>query len=161
MGFSVLLLLDMKPKSRLVSEDLIQIKYFNVIFPPKEKKKNKKAVLFVVRSKNSVRLVFRFGLVSCKDGSDLIWSLFSENGTAADALTEAPILQSCITTGIEVFLMCRRVCHNQIKEDSNLALSGFQTHDAVFSVLNFHVTRFRSLTGSVTVHYYFKMTCLN
>lgn len=79
--------------------------------------------------------MFRFDLVLCKDQSDLIWSLFSENGTAADAFTEAPILQSCITTGIDVLLMCRRVCHNRIKEDSNLDLTLFQTHATlVFSV---------------------------
>lgn len=54
--------------------------------------------------------------------------MFSENGTAADAFTEAPILQSCITTGIEVILMCRRECfHNRIKEDSNLDVTGLQT----------------------------------
>lgn len=46
---------------------------------------------FVACSWNPVRLVFKFGLVPCKDGSDLIWSLFSENGIAADAFTEAPI----------------------------------------------------------------------
>lgn len=47
---------------------------------------------FVVAcSRNPVRLVLMFGLVPWKDRSDLIWSLFSENGTAADALTEAPI----------------------------------------------------------------------
>lgn len=85
-------------------------------------------LLFVACSRMLERLVLKFGLVSYKDGPNLIWSLFSENGTAADAFTEAPILQSCITTGIEVILMCRRVCHNRIKEDSNLDLTVFQTH---------------------------------
>lgn len=33
--------------------------------------------------------------------------------------------------------MCRRVCHNQIKEDSNLDLTGFQIHNLV----NFPVTQ--------------------
>lgn len=48
-------------------------------------------VWFVACCRNPVRLVFKFGLVSCKDWTDLIWSVFSENGTAADALPEAPI----------------------------------------------------------------------
>lgn len=85
-------------------------------------------VPFIACSRNLVRLMLKFGLVSCQHGPNLIWSSFSENGTAADAFTEAPTLQSCITVGIEVILMCPRVCHNRIKEDSNLDLTGFQTH---------------------------------
>ena len=33
----------------------------------------------------------KFGLVSLKDRSNLIWGLFSESGAAADALTKEPI----------------------------------------------------------------------
>lgn len=50
-------------------------------------------VSFVARGRNPVRLALKFGLVfpPCKDWSNLIWSLFSESGTAADAFTKAPI----------------------------------------------------------------------
>lgn len=48
-------------------------------------------VMFVECSRNPVRLVFQVWPRFQKDWSNLIWSMFSENGTAADAFTEAPI----------------------------------------------------------------------
>lgn len=55
----------------------------------------------------------RFDLVSYMDLTNLIWSLFSENGTAADAFYRSTNRQTCIITGIEFILMCRRECfHN-------------------------------------------------
>lgn len=128
----------MNLKSRLVSEDLIQIQkelYITYALPKKLTLRN---ISFVACSRNPGRLVCKFGLVSCKDWSNLIWSLFSENGTAADAFYWSANLQSCITTGIEIILMCRRECfHNWIKEDSNLDLTGFKTHkNVVFSMLH-------------------------
>lgn len=92
------------------------------------------------------------------DLTNLIWSLFSENGTAADAFYRSTNRQTCIITGIEFILMCRRECfHNWIKEDSNLDLTCVQTQTVAFSVLHILLS-FKASLGQHSLPSYYRPT---
>lgn len=84
MGLSVLLMLDTKLRSRLVSEDITQIRSFF-------HKNHINDASSVVFHRNPVRFEFKRGPVFERDGSDVIWIVLSESGAATDASTEAPI----------------------------------------------------------------------
>lgn len=86
-------------------------------------------VLFVASSIDPLRLVFQVWPSFQKDSTKLIWNKFFWKWNCCWSIYWRANLQSCITTGIEVTLMCRRECfHNRIKEDSNLDMTGLQTH---------------------------------
>lgn len=92
------------------------------------------------------------------DLTNLIWSLFSENGTAADAFYRSTNRQTCIITGIEFILMCRRECfHNWIKEDSNLDLTCVQTQTVAFSTLHI-LLLFKASLGQHSLPSYYRPT---
>lgn len=116
MGLSVLLMLDMKLRSRLVSEDITQIRSFfhknhlwrlKCHFPQESSEISVQTwpVFWTGQVRHDLECVFwKWGCC---------WNVY----WSAD-------LQSCITTGVDVTLMCRRECfHNRIKEDSNLDLT--------------------------------------